>query len=579
MVNIKINGIPLSVPTGTRIIDAAAKLGIDIPHLCYHPDQRIKALCRVCSVEVVGRRKMVAACSTEVYEGLEIKTNSAKCFEAQKTILELILANHNQDCLNCQRNGSCELQDLVARFGIKEQQLTNYIDDSHPDSSLALYRDSTKCVKCGRCAKICKDIQGVNALSWAYRSADMRFTTAYDSQLADTGCVLCGQCASVCPVGAINERDDTAKVWAAIHDERKHVIVQSAPAVRVALGDEFGMDSGTITTGKMVTALKALGFDKVFDTCFSADITIWEEATELLKRVEKDGTLPMITSCCPGWVNFAEKHYPEVLSNLSTTRSPQQIFGAVAKEYYPELIGREKKDIVSVSIMPCTAKKYEANRPEMTRGSVPDVDYVLTTRELAKMIKRLGLDFKNLPDSEFDNPLGESTGAAVIFGKTGGVMEAALRMATEKLTGQTVMNLAFEPLAENENIHVAELDLGKGKIVKAAITSGLKNAAYLMDEVKNGTSPYTFIEIMACPDGCIGGGGQPRSQRAKILKRLNALNDLDESMPLRRSQDNKSVHHLYDTFVGKPCGKKAHELFHTHYKASARHYDFSRFKY
>lgn len=572
-INIKINGIDLQVEDGTRIIEAAKMLNIDIPHLCYHPDQRIKALCRVCSVEVAGSKKMSTACSTYVWEGMEIFTNTQKVYDTQKGILEMIMANHNQDCLACPRNGNCELQNLCARFGIKRQTLERTVDSVHEDDNPCIERDASKCVKCGRCEKICRDVQGVSAITWADRSENFAFTTAYNKPLLETDCVLCGQCTTVCPVGAIVEKDDTQKVLDAIGDKSKHVIVQVAPAVRVALGDTFGLNQGTIVTGKMVTALKRLGFDKVFDTVFSADVTIMEEGNELLNRIQNKGTLPMITSCSPGWVNYIEKHYGDQIDHLSTARSPQQIFGAIAKSYYPEKAGIDKKDIVTVSIMPCVAKKYEAARPEMARDNIKDVDIVITTRELAKMIKYAGLDFVNLEESQFDSPLGEGTGAGVIFGTTGGVMEAALRTVYEAVTKKELKKLEFTEVRGWEGIREAEVDL-QGTKVKIAIAHGLANAKKIMEQIKKGKCQYTFIEIMACPGGCIGGGGQPLNTTHDIKQmRMDALYEIDNSANIRKSHENPEVQKLYKEFLGAPLSKKAHELLHTHYHKGASQYD------
>ena len=419
MVHITVNRQPLEVPAGTRVIEAAKMLNIDIPHLCYHPDQTIKAHCRMCMVEVVGSRKLTAACSTVVWEGMEVITDSKKVYDAQTGVLDLILADHKTNCLSCARNGSCELQDLCRRFNRLHPELPD-ISSNEPlrIDNPSIVRDPSKCVKCGRCVKVCSEVQGCAALTYSSRSADFKVTTAFDLPMDETDCVLCGQCTLVCPVGALVETDYTNEVSAAIQDPSKHVIVQVAPSVRVALGDEFGLESGAIVTGKMVTALKMLGFEKVFDTNFSADLTIMEEGSELLERIKNGGKLPMITSCSPGWVTYMEKHHPELIDNLSTAKSPQGMFGAVAKTYYAQKMGWDPHDVVSVSVMPCTAKKYEASRPELGRDGYQDVDYVLTTRELAKLIRYVGLNLSDLPDSEFDSPLGIGSGAGAIFGAT-----------------------------------------------------------------------------------------------------------------------------------------------------------------
>ncbi len=566
MINIKINNLPLQVKSGTRIIDAAKQLGIDIPHLCYFPDQEIKAHCRICMVEVTGSRKLLAACSTVCWEGMEVFTTTQKVYDAQVGVLEMILANHNQDCLNCPRNGNCELQTLCSRFNLTKPNMLHDFDTTPiQDGNPSLIRDMSKCVKCGRCARICLENQGVAALTYSGRSKNFAVTTAFRKPFELTDCVLCGQCSTVCPVGSIVEKDDTQKVWDAIHDTSKHVIVQVAPAVRVAIGDAFGMAKGSIATGKMVTALKMLGFDKVFDTNFSADLTIMEEGHELLDRIQNGGKLPMITSCSPGWINYIEKHHSDLLDHLSSAKSPQQMFGAVSKTYYAEVSGIDPKDIVTVSVMPCVAKKFEAARPEMEHDGIRDVDLVITTRELAKMIKYAGLDFVNMRDSEFDSPLGLGTGAGAIFGNTGGVMEAALRTVAEVVTGETLGKLEFHAVRGNEGVREAEIALGDTS-VKVAIAHGLKNAEKLMQMIKDGTADYTFIEIMACPGGCIGGGGQPVNTTFKMKElRQDALYTIDENLPFRKSHENPEIIAIYEKFFGKPLSEKAHHLLHTHY--------------
>lgn len=561
-VHIKINNLPLEVEEGTLVIDAARMLNIDIPHMCYHPDQESKAHCRLCVVEIKGQRKLQTSCTTPVSEGMEVFTDTQKVYNAQKGVLELMLADHKQNCLSCARNGTCELQALCRRFNLLVPDLPD-ISSREPIrvDNPAIVKDPAKCVKCGRCVKACEEIQGINALTYSNRSGDFRVTTAFDLPMAETDCVLCGQCSLVCPVGAIVEEDSTAPVWRAIHASDKHVIVQVAPAVRVALGDEFGMESGELVTGKMTTALRMLGFNKVFDTNFAADLTIMEEGSELIERIQKGGKLPLITSCSPGWVNYVEKHHPELMDNLSTAKSPQGMFGAVAKTYYAERVGIDPRDIVSVSVMPCTAKKFEASRPELGRDGYRDVDYVLTTRELAKLIRYEGLDLRNLPESGFDSPLGTSTGAGAIFGTTGGVMEAALRTAYEFITGETLEKLDFEAVRGFDGIKEAVIDLN-GTPLKVAVAHTLKNAEKLMQHAED----YAFIEVMACPGGCIGGGGQPIGTNNAIRqKRIQALYDLDRSLPLRKSHENPEVQAIYQNYFGKPLSQKAHDLLHTHY--------------
>ena len=561
-VHIKINNLPLEVEEGTLVIDAARMLNIDIPHMCYHPDQESKAHCRLCVVEIKGQRKLQTSCTTPVSEGMEVFTDTQKVYNAQKGVLELMLADHKQNCLSCARNGTCELQALCRRFNLLVPDLPD-ISSREPIrvDNPSIVKDPAKCVKCGRCVKACEEIQGISALTYSKRSGDFRVTTAFDLPMAETDCILCGQCSLVCPVGAIVEEDSTAPVWRAIHASDKHVIVQVAPAVRVALGDEFGMEPGELVTGKMTTALRMLGFNKVFDTNFTADLTIMEEGSELIERIQNGGKLPLITSCSPGWVNYVEKHHPELMDNLSTAKSPQGMFGAVAKTYYAERVGIDPREIVCVSIMPCTAKKFEASRPELGRDGYQDVDYVLTTRELAKLIRYEGLDMKNLPESDFDSPLGTSTGAGAIFGTTGGVMEAALRTAYELITGETLEKLDFEDVRGFEGIKEATIDLN-GTPLKVAVAHTLKNAEKLMKHAED----YAFIEVMACPGGCIGGGGQPIGTNNEIRKkRIQALYDLDKSLPLRKSHENPEVQAIYRSYFGKPLSQKAHDLLHTHY--------------
>ncbi len=561
-VHIKINNLPLEVEEGTLLIDAARMLNIDIPHMCYHPDQESKAHCRLCVVEVKGSRKLQTSCTTPVAEGMEVFTDTKKVYDAQVGILELMLADHKQNCLSCARNGSCELQALCRRFNLLRPELPD-ISSKEPlrVDNPSIVKDPAKCVKCGRCVKACQELQGLDCLTQAYRGARFKVTTAFDLPMWQTDCVLCGQCSLVCPVGAIVEKDDTQGVWRAIHDESKHVIVQVAPSVRVALGDEFGMEPGELVTGKMVTGMRMLGFDKVFDTNFAADLTIMEEGNELIDRIQNGGKLPMITSCSPGWVNYVEKHHPELMDNLSSAKSPQAMFGAVSKTYYAEKMGLDPKDIVTVSVMPCTAKKYEAKRPEMGRDGYRDVDHVLTTREIAKLIRYEGVDMKNLDESEFDSPLGTATGAGAIFGATGGVMEAALRTAYEVFTGETLPRLDFEEVRGFEGIKEATIDLN-GTPLKVAVAHTLKKAEELLQHAGD----YTFIEVMACPGGCIGGGGQPIGTTNEIRrKRIQALYELDKSLPLRKSHDNPEIQAIYRDFFGRPLSNKAHDLLHTHY--------------
>jgi NADH-quinone oxidoreductase subunit G/NADP-reducing hydrogenase subunit HndD len=567
MVNITINNKKIQVPEGTTILNAAKQVGIDIPYLCYHPDLDIKANCRVCVVEVEGSRTLQTACSTRVWDGMVVRTNSPKVRQARKMIVELMLADHQMDCTYCKRNNNCELQTIAADLGIRENPFKQVERDLDGDySSPSLERNPNKCIKCGRCIQMCAKVQGLSLLDYAGRSDEVEIKPAFGKYLTDIACVACGQCSVVCPVAAITEKEDIDRVWEAINDPNKVVIVQTAPAVRVALGEEFGMEPGKVVTGKMVAALRALGFDKVFDTDFTADLTIIEEGHELLHRLKTGGVLPMLTSCSPGWINFIEQYYPELLPHLSTCKSPQQMFGALAKGYYAEKIGKRPEDIFSVSIMPCTAKKFEAQRPEMSVDSKnPDVDVVLTTRELAKMLRQAGINFNVLEEEEYDAPFGLSTGAAVIFGATGGVMEAALRTVYEVVTGKTLPSLDFKDVRGLEGIKEAVVDLD-GTHVKVAVAHTLANARKLMELIKAGKADYAFIEIMCCPGGCIGGGGQPYGVTNEVRRqRIAAIYEADRDLPIRKSHENPAIKQLYEEFLEKPLGEKSHHLLHTHY--------------
>lgn len=576
MIHLTINNIPVEVPKGTKIMQAAKTLGIDIPHLCYHEDQRIKAHCRLCSVEVTGKRRLLAACSTEVWEGMDVHTDTEIVRDTQVSILQLMLANHHKDCLSCPRNQNCDLQRLCSRFNILKSPLPNVVkDEPRIETNPSIVRDPSKCIRCGRCIRACKDVQGIAALTYAGRSSDIVVTTAFNKPMEKTDCVLCGQCSLVCPTGAIVEKDDTQKVLDALQNPKKHVIVQVAPAVRVALGDAFGMQPGAIMTKQMVTALKLLGFDSVFDTNFGADLTIMEEGYEFLNRLNNDGVLPMMTSCSPGWVNYVEKHFPDYRDHLSSAKSPMSMFGAIAKTYYPEKAGLDVNDIVTVAVMPCTAKKYEASRPEMGRNGQQDVDIVLTTRELIKLIKYVGLSLTELPESDFDSPLGVGSGAGAIFGTTGGVMEAALRTVYEKVTGKTLKKLEFTAVRGFEGIKEATVTIN-GRDIRLAVVHTLKNARKIMEQVKKGISPYDFIEVMACPGGCIGGGGQPIGTTNAIRqKRMAALYEIDKNMPLRKSHENPEIITLYKDFLGEPLSEKAHKLLHTTYTKVTKPYNFN----
>ncbi len=574
MVNIKINGMPCSVPYGTTILEAARQLGIEIPTLCYLKEINEIGACRFCVVEVTGARSLVAACVFPIErEGTEIFTNSDRVRKARKTTLELILSTHERKCLSCVRSGNCELQKLCKEYGVDDE---GKFDGDKPvyelDYSAAhMVRDNNKCILCRRCVAACQQ-QGISVIGANARGIDTHIGSAFELPLNATSCISCGQCIVNCPVGALYEKDDTEKVFAAISDSTKHVVVQAAPAVRATLGECFGMPIGTDVTGKMFAALRRLGFDKVFDTNFAADLTIMEEATELLSRVKNGGVLPMITSCSPGWIKYCEHYYPTELDHLSTCKSPMQMQGAIIKSYYAEKNGIDPKDIVSVAIMPCTAKKFECGRDDEAGAGYPDVDFVLTTRELGRMIDTAGINFQMLPDESCDAPLGQGTGAAVIFGATGGVMEAAHRTAAEVNTGTEHDNPEFHDVRGMEGVKEASYKLGDLD-VKVAIASGTKNAKVLMDKVKDGTADYTFIEIMGCPGGCINGGGQP-VQSATVrnftdLKGLRAaaLYENDKNRPHRKSHENEDVKAVYAEYLGEPNSHKAHELLHTSYVA------------
>ena len=572
MVNITINGRSVQVDKKLSLLEAIRSQGIKVPTLCYHPDLRPDGSCHLCVIEVKGVRSLVASCVYPVSEGMEVWTNTKRVLDARKTVVELLLANHPQDCLTCSRNMSCELQRVANELGVREIRVAGEKSESLPDlANPSLMRDPNKCIKCGRCVRMCGEVQSVNALGFADRGFETTVVPAFNMGLDKMACTYCGQCAKVCPTGAIVPKDDTQHVWKAINNPDLHVVVQTAPAVRVALGDALGLPAGSIVTGKMVAALRRIGFDKVFDTDFAADVTIMEEGTEFLNRLRNGGTLPLITSCSPGWINFAELFYSDLLDHLSTTKSPQQIFGALVKSFYAEKMELEPSQIYSVSIMPCTAKKAEASRPDINAGDIRDVDCVLTTAELAALIKQAGIDFENLPEENFDSPLGESTGAAVIFGVTGGVMEAALRTVVTEITGKQLEKLEFTAVRGMEGIKEAALQIND-LTVKVAVASGLGNARQLMDKLRAGELDYHFIEIMACPGGCIGGGGQPKEAKPAAVRqaRGQGLYEIDDTSAIRSSHENPDVQTLYKEWLGEPNGAKAHHLLHTHYHKQDR---------
>ena len=567
-VTLTIDGRQVTVPAGTSVLEAATQAGVKIPTLCYLEGLNEIGSCRLCVVEIEGARTLAASCVTPAAQGMVVHTNTKQVREARRAVLELIISNHPFECLTCVRSGSCELQALAESLGIREVRFEG-AKAHHPvdDSTPSIVRDPDKCILCRRCVAVCEQVQGVSAINVSGRGFDSVVSPAGELPLNDAACTLCGQCILVCPTGALSEVDSTRKVWEALGNPKKHVVVQTAPAIRVALGEEFGLAPGSIVTGQMVAALRALGFDRVFDTNFTADLTILEEGNELLQRLTTGGTLPMITSCSPGWIKFIEHFYPDMLGNLSTCKSPQQMFGALAKTYYAEKAGVDPADMFVVSIMPCTAKKFECERPEMRSSGYQDVDAVLTTRELARMLREAGIDPTALEPAAYDAPLGIGTGAAVIFGATGGVMEAALRTVYEVVMKKELPSLDFREVRGFEGIKEAEVALGD-TTVRVAVAHTLGNARRLLERVRSGEASYHFIEIMACPGGCIGGGGQPiGTNTERRLERIDAIYQADRDLPLRKSHDNPEVKQLYEEFLGEPLGHKSHELLHTHYTA------------
>ena len=578
---VKINGIEVTAPKGTTILEAARMAGVTIPTLCYLKDINAIGACRICVVEVKGARGLCAACVYPIAPNMEVFTHTPRVVAYRKKTLELILSDHNCSCLSCVRSGKCELQTLCREYGVENENA--FAGDKNPseldESAVHMVRDNSKCILCRRCVAACEKFQGVGVIGANERGFKTSIGSAFEMDLADTSCVCCGQCINVCPTGALYEKSCIDDVFAAIADPDKYVVVQTAPAVRAGLAEEFGHPIGTNAQGRMAAALRRLGFDRVFDTNFGADLTIMEEASEFLDRVKNGGKLPMITSCSPGWIKFCEHYYPEFTENLSTCKSPQQMQGAITKSYFAEKMGIDPKKIVSVSVMPCTAKKFEIGRDNQAGTGLPDMDYSMTTRELARMIKRAGIRWDDLPEEDFDHPLGEGTGAAVIFGATGGVMEAALRTAVEWLTGDTLPRPEFVDVRGVDGIkeatyHVAGMD------VNICVASGLANARKVLDMVKSGEKNYHFIEIMACPGGCVNGGGQPqvpasvrnfvdiRAERAKVLY------SLDEANTIRKSHENPEIKELYEKFLGKPGSHKSHELLHTSYVKRVVHKKF-----
>lgn len=572
MINLTINGRKVSAPAGSTILEAARLAHIEIPTLCYLKEINEIGACRICVVEVKGAKTLVTSCVYPINEGMEVWTNTPKVLESRKKTLQLILSDHDRKCLSCVRSGSCELQKLCHDYKVEDEKLYDGTRNTYEldESAAHMVRDNNKCILCRRCTSTCEKVQGIGVIGANERGFGTYIGSAFDMGLGETSCVSCGQCIAVCPTGAIYEKDYTSQIFEALADLEKYVIVQTAPAVRAALGEAFGLPIGTDVEGKLAAALRRLGFDKVFDTNFSADLTIMEEANEFIERVQNGGVLPMITSCSPGWVKYCEHYFPDMTENLSSCKSPQQMFGAIAKSYYAEKMGIDKEKMVVVSVMPCTAKKFEVGRPHEDANGVPDVDIAITTRELARMIERAGIRFTELAEEEFDAPLGLGTGAAVIFGATGGVMEAALRTAVETLTGEELKNLDFTDVRGMEGIKEASYEVA-GMHVKVAVASGLGNARKLLNQVKNGEAEYHFIEIMGCPGGCINGGGQPQ-QPGSVRnftdirgKRAQVLYNIDKANHIRKSHENPAIQELYAAYLEKPGSHRAHELLHTAY--------------
>jgi NADP-reducing hydrogenase subunit HndD len=572
MVNLTINGVKVTAPKNATVLEAAKSAGIHIPTLCYHPDLKPEGACRLCVVEATGARGLVASCCYPVAEGMAVQTNTAKVRKARRQVVELLLASHPKECLSCRKSGDCELQKIAADLDVREHRFdwgerkVYTIDDSNP----CLVRNQEKCILCGRCIRMCRDVQNMNVYSFARRGFHAMVAAAFEQDLSKVACSYCGQCAAVCPTAAIMEKDDTERVWDAIHDPEKIVVCQVAPSVRVALGEEVGLEPGSIVTGKMVAALKAMGFDRVFDTNFSADLTIMEEGHEFIDRLTHGGVLPMVTSCSPGWVNMCELKYPDLLPHLSTAKSPQGMFGAVIKTYWAEKANVNPAKVVVVSVMPCIAKKAECVRPQLRDSGFQDVDIVITTRELGKMLREDGISFAQLPEAEFDSPLGYGSGAGAIFGTTGGVMEAALRTVADVVTGKDLQEIDYTAVRGLADTKEATVNVA-GKDVKIAVCNTLGSAMKMMDKVRAGKADYQFIEVMACPGGCIGGGGQPIPTSWAIKKkRMEAIYSIDKNSKIRKSHENPEIKVLYETWLGKPLGEKAHRLLHTHYSKQER---------